>query len=285
MRKIMGMSNVIPAWYQVPIYLTNSTSEEDCFLYAWGEREKWVRNKEAISIHSIEEDYPKRFYKFFPWYENKSSDTAYLVGLRADESITRYRAVTKNPGYMGLRWSTREGDSYKFYPIYDFGVPDVWKFIYDYNLPYNRIYDLMYMNNYSIYSNMRVSNLIHEKSYKCLIDLPKYDPELYDKLCNRISGISVASRYASEKLIFSNKLLPKHYNTWKDFRDFLLYNIKNDDHRKIFESRFNKQEKNEWFYQSQVGQLLINDYENSRPFDTKKNERVLEEKKRWKEIL
>lgn len=285
MQIMMRHPSVKPAWYQVPIYMTNATSTTDYFLYAWGEGEKWMREKDPLAIHSIKEEYPKRFYDFFRWYEKKNPDAAYLIGLRADESIMRYRAVTKHAGYKNLKWSTLDGGIKKFYPIYDWTIHDVWKFIYEFNLPYNKIYDLMYQSNYSIYSGMRVSNLIHEKSYKCLVDLPKFEPETYDKLCQRISGIATASRYASEKLVFSNKKLPNHYKNWKEFRDFLLENIQNPEHKEKFTKRFEKQEQNERTYQAQVGQLLINDYENSRAFDTKKEERTKAIKEKWSQIL
>ena len=285
MKIMMKHPNVIPAWYQVPIYLTNATSYTDYFLYAWGPGEEWVREKDPMAIHEIKEEYPKRFYEFFKWYEKLNPDAAYIVGLRAEEGVIRYRAVTKYPGWNGLRWSTVDGDIKKFYPIYDWGIADVWKFLYDYNISYNKIYDLMYLNNYSIYTKMRVSNLIHEKSYRCLVDLPKYEPETYDKLCRRLKGIATASRYASEKLVFSNKKLPSHYKTWKEFRDFLLLNIPDEEQRKQFTNRFEKQEKTEKMYQAQCGQLLINDYEGSRSYDTKRNERIQKEKEKWMQIL
>jgi predicted phosphoadenosine phosphosulfate sulfurtransferase len=281
----MTQKNVIPAWYQVPIYLTNATSYYEYFLYAWGPGETWIRDKDRLSIKEIKEEYPQRFYEFFPWYESQNPHAAYLVGLRAEEGIIRYRAVTKFSGWNNLHWSTTTNNIHKFYPIYDWTVYDVWKFIYDYNLPYNKIYNLMFMDNYSIYSKMRVSNLIHEKSYKCLIDLPRYEPGTYNRLCKRIVGIATASRYASEKLIFNNKVLPKHYSSWKEFRDFLLNNIPNEEHKKKFISRFLKQEENERTYQAQVGQLLINDYENSRDFDTKKTEKEERIKEKWNQIL
>lgn len=284
-QKMMVHRNVIPLWYQVPIYMTNSTSYSEYFLCAWGEGEKWMREKDPLAIHQINEEYPKRFYEFFKWYEKKNPDAAYLVGLRADEGITRYRAVTKYDGYKGIKWSTLDGDIKKFYPIYDWTVYDIWKLIYDYNVSYNKIYDLMFQDGVSIYSKMRVSNLIHEKSYKCLVDLPRYEPETYNALCRRIGGVATASRYASEKVMFNNKKKPSHYKTWLEFRDFLLQNIPNKQHQEKFEKRFAKQPKNEKIYQAQVGQLLINDYENSCSFDTKKAEKLKKVKEKWSEIL
>lgn len=274
-----------PLWYQVPIYMTNATSYAEYFLYAFGEGEQWMREKEKISIPKINGEYPKRFYEFFPYIEKLDPKAAYLIGLRAEESITRYRAVTKHPGYKGLKWSTTtESGANRFYPIYDWTWNSIWRFIFDYNLPYNKMYDLMFWDNYSVYK-MRVSNLIHEKSFKCLKDLPKFEPETYDKLCQRIAGISTASRYVSEKLIFSNKKLPKHYKSWQEFRDFLLQNIPEEKHREKFTTRFTKQDQNERTYQAQVGQLLINDHENSKSFDTKREEKTQKIKEKWMQIL
>ena len=127
----MDHKNVIPAWYQVPIYMTNSTSYSEYFLYAWGENEKWMREKNKnISIKEIKEEYPKRFYDFFEWYESKNKNAAYLVGLRAEEGIIRYRACTKYEGWNKIKWSTTQNNVNKFYPIYDWTVYDIWKFIF-----------------------------------------------------------------------------------------------------------------------------------------------------------
>jgi predicted phosphoadenosine phosphosulfate sulfurtransferase len=280
----MDNNRVIPYWYQVPIYMTNATSYNEYFLYAWGEGEKWIREKDPLAIHSIEDQYPKRFYKFFPWFEAKNKKAAYLIGLRAEEGIIRFRAVTKYDGWSGLKWSTNSNGVYKFYPIYDWTVYDVWKYIYDYDIPYNKIYDLMYMDNISIYNRMRISNLIHEKSYKALAKLPKYEPDTYNKLCKRIAGIPTAMRYATEKLVFDNRKLPIHYKTWLEFRDFLLENVPNE-HKDIFLKRFEKQPKTENIYKKQVGQLLLNDYEGSKTFDARKDEKVKQMKEKWWNIL
>lgn len=281
----MSLKWVIPKWHQVPCYMTNATSYNECFLYAWGEGQEWMRQKDDIAIHNLPFEYPERFYEFFPFLEKMNPNKAYLIGLRAEESITRYRAVTKNAGYKNYKWSTHSGSgAYRFYPIFDWCWSDIWKYIYDNRIMYNKMYDMMFWANYSMYK-MRVSNLIHEKSYKCLIDLPRFEPETYNKLCDRISGISTAHRYSSEKLVFSNKVLPNHYKSWKDFRDFLLQNIPQPEYRERFKNRFANQPQNEKTYQAQVGQLLLNDFENSKTIDLKKQEKQDAIKQKWREIL
>lgn len=285
-RKQMSHPAVIPLWYQVPIYMTNATSYSEYFLYAWGEGEEWLREKDPLAIHSVAETYPRRFYEFFPWLEAKTArNTAFLIGIRAEEGIIRYRAVTKYKGYKGVRWGTTAGEANRFYPIYDWTVYDIWKLIYDFGIPYNKIYDLMFMDNVSIYNKMRVSNLIHEKAYKCLLTLPKYEPDTYNRLCKRIAGVATAARYASEKLIFSNKDLPKHYASWRQFRDFLVENIPTEAHRVAFQERFNRQPQTEDAYQAQVGQLLVNDFEGSKTFDTKKDEKKQQVREKWFNLI
>ncbi|HWQ18461.1 MAG TPA: phosphoadenosine phosphosulfate reductase family protein, partial [Methanotrichaceae archaeon] len=120
MRGMMAHPNVVPMWYQVPIYMTNSTSYEEDMLYAWAEGAEWLRPKENIAIKHIDGIYPQRFYKFFNWFEAwQPEGSAFLVGLRAEEGITRYRAVTKYPGYKDIKWSTKSSNpkSFKLYPI------------------------------------------------------------------------------------------------------------------------------------------------------------------------
>lgn len=286
MRKLMNHPNIIPIWYQVPIYMTNATSYTDEMLYAWGEGEEWMREKEPNSIHSIEGDYPKRFYEFFPWVEQNNPDTAFIIGLRAEESLNRYRAVTKNPGYQNVRWSTKTEcpTTFRFYPIYDWGAGDVWKYIDDNGLEYNRVYDMMFANNHNIYNSMRVSNLIHEKSYKCLTDLQVLEPETYNKLIKRLDGIHIAARYADKSMIYSSNKRPKAFETWLEYRNHLLETspLKNKER---FISRFDGQPKDEMTYKQQCKQILLNDWENNLPVDANKGKRRNAALDKWKAIL
>lgn len=286
MRKMMIHPNVIPLWYQVPIYMTNTASSIDTMLYAWGEGENWIRPKEDISIHSIEEDYPKRFYGFFEYLEGKLDNTAFVIGLRAEESLNRYRAVMNNPGFKDVNWSTKTKNktSFRFHPIYDWGFGDVWKYIKDNNLEYNNVYDKMLMGNCSIYRDMRVSNLIHEKSFKCLSDLQKLEPETYNKLVVRIGGIDVASRYAEREYMYSVSNLPKSFKNWKDYRDYLIETTHIEQRERVM-NRFNSHPQTEDIFKQHCKQLLMNDWENNIPINLHKNKRREEIKNKWWNIL
>lgn len=236
----MKQPNVIPKWYQVPMFMTNSCSQQQMFLWAWGENEKWVREKSDISIHNIGKKYPKRFYKFVLWANKEMNKlpgkSVCVVGLRAEESPGR-RFVLYGENNE-LFWLRRINKPDKAYPIIDWSYTDVWKYLAENNLKYNKIYDKMYMLGLNL-RTMRVSNLIHEKAYRCLHELQELEPETYDKLENRLKGVHCASIYARENLMYSIKKLPSQFKTWKEYKDFLLENI-HPDLSKIFKYQWSR---------------------------------------------
>lgn len=236
----MSQPNVIPLWYQVPMFMTNSCSSEQLFLWAWGEGEQWVRPKNNLAIKSINKKYPKRFYKFVLWASNQlkqlNGSSVSIVGLRAEESPSRRFVMFGEDN--NLFWLRRKHEPHKAYPIIDWSYTDVWKFLCENHLKYNRVYDKMYMLGRNL-RQMRVSNLIHEKAYRCLVDLQEIEPETYDKLENRLKGVHCASIYAKENLMYSIKKLPSVFKTWKEYKDFLLDNI-HPDLAKIFRYQWSR---------------------------------------------
>jgi len=283
--RMMTHPLAIPRWYQVSLDMTNATSHRDLFLRAWGEGEDWIRPKHPLAIHSIDGDYPHRFYDFFPWLEAQDAEpTAHLVGLRQFESLTRHRATSTNPGYQQYRWSTRcssNAESYRFYPIYDWQFRDVWKYITDNDVPYNRVYDQMYARMGANISTMRVSNLIHEKSFRSLTQLQEFEPETYDRLVERLGGVHCAALYAEDRYIYSVDELPPAYDSWCDYRDYLLETtptVVRDRYRR----RFRRQGDDEAICQHHVKQLLLNDWEGSLHMTRQKKSKIREE---WWDLL
>ena len=236
----MRQPNVIPLWYQVPMFMTNACSSEQLFLWAWGEGENWVRPKSDISIHEIKGKYPKRFYKFVQWSSMQlrklKGKSVSVIGLRAEESPSRRFVMFGEDN--DLFWLRRKHKPHKAYPLIDWSYTDVWKFLAENNLKYNKVYDKMYMLGLNL-RTMRVSNLIHEKAYRCLTELQELEPETYDKLEQRLKGVHCASIYAKENLMYSIKKLPKQFKTWKEYKDFLLENI-HPDLAKIFRYQWSR---------------------------------------------
>lgn len=286
----MAQPNVIPMWYQVPIFMTNAASQQQLFLWAWGEGEEWVRDKHPTAIHRIETKYPKRFHKFNLWVGqnlNKlEGPSVSIIGLRAEESPDR-RFVLFGEN-SDLFWLRRKHTPHKAYPIIDWSYTDVWKYLIEHGLKYNRIYDKMYMLGGNL-KHFRVSNLVHEKAFRCLADLQELEPETYDKLEKRLKGVHTAAIYGKENLIYSIKTLPETFKTWKEYKDFLLSSI-HPDLRKIFDyqwSRFgdtNDAEANKYM----VKRILLCDWEGNitwkRDFEFNYSKDQILEKNRLKRV-
>ena len=294
----ISADNVQPIWFQFPFNLTNATSLTEEKLVAW-QKDKykiWMRAKESFSYGIC--PYPKDeliitdknkgfdFYDVLNTYEEHQCNTCFIIGLRATESLNRWRVVSKYPAFKDWNWTSksRGKNNIKAYPIYDWTFGDVWKFIADNHIRYNRIYDFMFLKNMS-FSEFRVSSLIHEKSFKSIISLPEFEPRTYEKLQRRIKGIQTANIYANDKLIYKCQQLPANYKNWKEYRDFLITTYPNQEKISIFIDRFSKQPENEIIYKQQCRQLILNDLENNLPIDIKKIEKNQKKKNKWMNIL
>jgi len=260
----MLQSNVIPQWYQVPIFMTNAASHEQLFLWAWGEGEEWVREKHPLAIQKIENQYPKRFYKFNLWVaqqnrKNFKGSFVSIIGLRAEESPDRRFVMFGEDS--DLFWLRRKTEPNKAYPIIDWSYTDVWKYLIENNLKYNKVYDKMYMLGGNL-RYFRVSNLVHEKAFRCLTDLQELEPETYDKLERRLKGVHTAAMYGKENLMYSIKELPQQFKSWKEYKDFLLTSI-HPDLKRIFEYQWLRLQNidDEDCFKYMVKRILLCDWE------------------------
>ena len=170
-----------------------------------------------------------------------------IINIRTDvfDRITGYRPALEN-GCVNA------------YPIYDWNFSDIWRFIYENNIRYNKIYDWMWKKGMSI-NEIRVSSLIHEKSFKAICELPEFEPKTYNRLCKRIKGIQTANIYGKDSRVMKCRKLPDAYETWREYRDFLMATYPDPDKLPIFEKRFSRQLENEYVARQQCRQLVLND--------------------------
>jgi predicted phosphoadenosine phosphosulfate sulfurtransferase len=122
----------------------------------------------------------------------------------------------------------------------------------------------MFRKGYPI-NEMRISSLIHEKSFKSLVDLPEFEPDTYNRLIKRAKGIILAQETGKKAKLFRARKLPKNYMSWREYRDFLLSTHPEPNKRDIFVRRFARHLDNEYVARQQVRQLILNDYENNLP--------------------
>jgi predicted phosphoadenosine phosphosulfate sulfurtransferase len=277
----MMPGHTIPLWLQIEFNLTNATSLTETQFIPWeaGKSKIWMRPKKSYSIKFAPWDRSKEiiadknkgfgFYDVFYNFEKCYENTAFLVGLRGTESPNRWRTVSKNPAYIGgenVYWATTKGKNFSIYPLYDWNFHDIWKYIFDNNLSYHKIYDYQFRKGYPI-NEMRISSLIHEKSFKSICDLPEFEPDTYNRLIKRAKGIILAQETGKKAKLFKARKLPKNYKSWMTYRDFLLDTHPDEKGKEILAKRFSKHLDNEYVARQQVRQLVLNDYENNLPVD------------------
>jgi predicted phosphoadenosine phosphosulfate sulfurtransferase len=274
-------------WMQIPFSLTSATSYQDSQLLCWepGKRKEWMRQKSENNIRQkpwAEADEKLTsgykwldFYGAITNYERCYKGAAFLLGERAQESPNRRYSVTKHPVTIGgqkIFWGTPRGDNFTLKPIYDWQFSDVWKYHHDNGIKHSRIYDYQFLKGYNI-NEVRISSLIHERSFKSLCDLPEFEPKTFEKLCKRIKGVSFVQETGKAAKLFRASKLPKNFTSWIAYRDFLLETYPLPDRRPIFEKRFSKHLSNEYVARQQCRQLICNDYENNLPIDNKPDPR------------
>ena len=274
-------------WLQVPFRLTNATSLTESQLICWepGQHKIWMRPKKSYSIQHPPWDRNREtvrdkvkgfgFYDAIDNFNRCFPGAAFLVGLRATESMNRWRTMAKHPVTIGgeqVYWGTGKDGNVSLYPIYDWNFSDVWRYIHDEKLRYSKIYDHQFRKGFAI-NEIRVSSLIHEKSFKSLVELPEFEPKTYDRLLKRVKGISFAQETGKTAKMFKARKLPKNYRSWRQYRDFLLGTYPDPQLATVFTRRFARQLDNEYVARQQCRQLVLNDYENNLPVDNKPDPR------------
>lgn len=275
----MSPGHVTPLWLQMEFNLTNATSLTETQFVPWeaGKHDLWLRPKKSYAIkfpmwdrttqYVADKNKGFGFYDVFYNFERCYTNTAFLVGLRGAESPNRWRTVSKNPAAIAgkpVYWATTKGENFSMYPLYDWNFHDVWKYIGENGLPYHRIYDYQFRKGYPI-NEMRISSLIHEKSFKSLVDLPEFEPNTYNRLIKRAKGIALAQETGKKAKLFRAQKLPRNHRSWREYRDFLLATHPEPDKRDIMARRFAHHLDNEYVARQQVRQLILNDYENNLP--------------------
>lgn len=240
-------------WCCLPITLPCTVSSYRVDWQCWSQRDKdrWVgpMSKEPYIVNEFNNSFQswfrpdmldKEFYdQFGNWYANGES-CACLIGIRADESLNRYRAILneKKETFQGMHWTRNKyvenPNVYNCYPIYDWKVQDIWVANAKFGWDYNKLYDVFYMAGLTI-AQMRVASPFMSESKSSLNLYRVIDPHVWQTLCARVQGANFIATYGKQLNYHSFKLPPGH--TWKSFVKFLLETLP-EETSKNFRERF-----------------------------------------------
>lgn len=164
---------------------------------------------------------------FNNWFASKYGKTAVVIGIRAEESYSRYKLVTSSADSLNLhrvdnkKWTVEAGDTCRVYPIYDWAVEDVWTYFGTYDKKYNPLYDLYYKAGLTIHQ-MRVASPFNNQANATLKFYKVIDPNMWGKMCSRVNGVSFMGLYGDTKLMGWRKITKPDNFTWKEYFEFLL---------------------------------------------------------------
>ena len=229
-----------PYWVCLPIALRNAVSVFEPKWCCWepGKEDVWIRmppemaitydKRDIFPFYHYESDNPMEFEEFVPqfgkWY-GQGKLTACFVGIRADESLNRYRTIVGNKSrFENLGWTTWLGDGlYNVYPIYDWKVSDIWLYNTRFNKPYNRLYDLMHQAGLTP-SQMRICQPYGDDQRKGLWLFHVIEPETWAKVVARVNGANQGALYAQEtgNILGRIKISKPEGHTWESFAKLLL---------------------------------------------------------------
>lgn len=227
--------HITPYWVALPMKTWNACSQFEPEWTAWdrAKRDLWVRQPDELSITDANafpfyyEGMP--FEEFVPafgeWFA-EGQECAAFVGIRADESLNRFRAVARKnkPTYQGKPWTTNvEADVWNVYPIYDWHVSDVWGYLAKERRAYNRLYDRMYQAGMTPHQ-MRICEPFGDEARKGLWLYQAVEPEMWAKVSLRVAGANTGNLYSRERgAVMGNAFiaLPEGH-TYESFANHLL---------------------------------------------------------------
>jgi predicted phosphoadenosine phosphosulfate sulfurtransferase len=159
-----------------------------------------------------------------------------LNGMRSEEAPTRRLGFGFAATYKWVTWGALIGRQYAFSPLYDWSYTDIWKAIHSKGWRYNPVYDAMWQRGDSA-RKMRVSNLHHEHAVNSLFMLQEIEPETYERLVARIEGIHMAATLGRANY-YTPKELPFMFDSWREYRDYLLEHLIDPQYRQKMEHSF-----------------------------------------------
>lgn len=224
--------HIDPYWVALPIALRNAVSQYEPKWTCWGDGSDWVRQPPTMAITDRSRfpfyRYDMEFEEFVPafgaWY-GQGKLTACFVGIRADESLNRYRTIVRDKAKFEDKGYTTwvQSGVYNVYPIYDWRTEDIWTYNARFNKPYNRLYDRMHQAGLSIHQ-ARICQPYGDDQRKGLWLYQVIEPETWARIVARVNGANSGALYAKDSgnILGNIRITKPESHTWKSFASLLL---------------------------------------------------------------
>jgi len=148
-----------------------------------------------------------------------------VTGVRAAESMIRYRSCVNklNENYLVASSSKRVMLGR---PIFDWQENDVFRYFYDYDIPYCAIYDSQLWAG----QKLRVSSAINSEAAKQLHRMRESDPDLYDAVVDVFPEMLVQERYEGQ--VDKKAAIAEYAQSWSTIRSWVDENLEGKQRQK-----------------------------------------------------
>lgn len=265
-RRTAARPEVDLVWYTVPVWLRNAASSETSRWFPWDPdlEHLWVRERppEGVTLEDlgIEDPGPDGRWPWPIFYQNlvasevragtRQGKTAIIMGIRADESMVRRKAVANARRENYVMPGSVDFD--KVYTIYDWDTTDIWSAARIHEWDHNEAYDHFEMLGINV-RDQRVAPPFGQEPLGNMYMFAVLWPELWDRLAFRVPGAATAARYSKTDLYGFGGLPEKPDG--EDWRPFI---------RRIIE---NQKEHNEKILRAQQVAKLIGKHHATSPDD------------------
>jgi predicted phosphoadenosine phosphosulfate sulfurtransferase len=223
-------------WACVPLALRNAVSVYEPKWECWDpdRPETWIRPRPKRA-RGAEEYAPwfqrgMEFEEFVPRFGEhyaRGERTACLVGIRADESLNRFRTIasTSKTTLGGRQWTSLVSENvYNVYPIYDWSTPDIWTYHGKHpDRRHNELYDRMHLAGLKP-SQMRICQPYGDDQRRGLWLFHLIEPETWARVVARVNGANSGALYVQEwgNVNGYRKITKPEGHTWQSFAELLV---------------------------------------------------------------
>ncbi len=245
-QRVADRDDITMEWYCLPVQHRNACSRTSPWWWPWAPEDKhlWCRPMPEHAITTLPgfPINPPEARMTIPDLSGllappQLGNVGMVMGIRAQESLTRLRAVTRREvdNYL-VPWTegtAKAGNMWKAYPVYDWTTEDVWTAPAMFGWDYNRAYDRLEMAGVSP-SLQRCSPAFGEEPLQKIHTYAQCFPEVWDKMVERVPGVGAAARYALTELYCYRDRPEKPAGlSWPDFLKHYLSKFRPEDNRKI----------------------------------------------------
>lgn len=223
-------------WFTVPLKSTKYVLGV-CHSYTqWDNSRKWVRDKPEWAI-SLEDGDDRIFDQYSmdaftaKFFKGKM---AFLTGIRSSESLMRFRACVNklNENYINAVSDPTAKNVNLCKPIFDWSEDDVFKYFYDKDIQYCKLYDWqMWAGN-----GLRVSTPLHAESAKRFDLIKTATPEFYNRVIEIFPEMLAHERYFKD--LDRNAIKEKYGQSYGGVRAWIEDNIEDEAQHKMAVKRF-----------------------------------------------